>query len=131
MATRQERNYGPITIDEICCRLRAGQSLLEISRSPGMPHYRTLRSWITNDYMGFASRYDESKRIGILVYAEQALDEARNTAKDYYTDEHGRRVFDRRHVWRSKLIVDTVKWQVGKMLPKLSGGARMAVTGRR
>ena len=119
MASRQEGKYGPRTIDEICCRLRSGQSLLEISRSPGMPHYRTLRTWITKDHRGFASRYDVAKRIGILVYAEQALDEARNAAKDYYTDERGRRMFDRRHVWRSKLIVDTVKWQVGKMLPKL------------
>jgi len=53
--------------------------------------------------------------------AEGALEEAYNSAEDFYLDDDGRPVFDGHHVQRSKLIIDTIKWEVGKMLPKLYG----------
>lgn len=114
-------NYDEATVERICERLRAGESLLRISRDPDMPSQRTLSDWVAKDHMGFARKYLESKRVAAHFLAERALEEAFNAANDYYLDDDGRPVFDGHHVQRSKLIVDTIKWEVSKMLPKLYG----------
>ena len=86
-----------------------------------MPSQRTLSDWVAKNHFGFAERYLEAKKIAAHFLAETALEEAYNHADDFYLDDDGKPVFDGHHVQRSKLIIDTIKWQVGKMLPKLYG----------
>ncbi len=86
-----------------------------------MPSQRTLSDWVAKNHLGFAERYLNAKRIAAHFLAERALEEAYNSAQDFYLDDDGRPVFDGHHVQRSKLIIDTIKWEVGKMLPKLYG----------
>jgi len=86
-----------------------------------MPHYRTLRNWIVDNRHGFADRYLHAKQIAAYFYAEQALDEAFNASRDYCINANGHALFDPRNVQRSKLIVDTIKWTVGRMLPRFNG----------
>lgn len=113
--------YNKSTMDDICRRLRAGESLLSISRDTAMPSQRTLSDWVSKNHMGFAERYIEAKRVAAHFLAERALEEAYNSANDFYLDDSGRPVFDGHHVQRSKLIIDTIKWEASKMLPKLYG----------
>ena len=115
------KRYDEDIVDEICRQLRSGESLLKISKDPAMPSQRTLSDWVANNHMDFAERYLESKRVAAHFLAEQALDEAYNAANDFYLDDEGRLVFDGHHVQRSKLIVDTIKWTVAKMLPRIYG----------
>jgi len=113
--------YDKSTMEDICCRLRDGESLLSISRDPVMPSQRTLSDWVSKNRMGFAERYIEAKRVAAHFLAERALEEAYNDANDFYLDDSGKPVFDGHHVQRSKLIIDTIKWEASKMLPKLYG----------
>jgi len=117
----RKRRYDETTVEEICRRLRAGESLLRISRDSDMPSQRTLSDWVAKNHLGFAERYLNAKRVSAHFLAEGALEEAYNSAEDFYLDDDGRPVFDGHHVQRSKLIIDTIKWEVGKMLPKLYG----------
>ncbi len=117
----KRRRYDETTVNDICRRLRGGESLLRISKDPKMPSQRTLSDWVAKNHFGFAERYLEAKRIAAHFLAEGALEEAYNSAEDFYLDDDGRPVFDGHHVQRSKLIIDTIKWEVGKMLPKLYG----------
>ena len=86
-----------------------------------MPSQRTLSDWVARNHLGFAEKYLEAKRISAHFLAEKALDEAYNAADDFYVDDEGRPVFDGHHVQRSKLIIDTIKWEVSKMLPRIYG----------
>jgi len=115
------KHYDESTVDLICQRLRAGESLLRISKDPTMPSQRTLSEWVAKNYLGFAEKYLDAKRVAAHFLAEKALEEAFNATDDFYLDDEGRPVFDGHHVQRSKLIVDTIKWEVSKMLPKLYG----------
>ncbi len=117
----KRQRYDETTVNDICRRLRGGESLLRISKDPKMPSQRTLSDWVAKNHFGFAERYLEAKRIAAHFLAEGALEEAYNSAEDFYLDDDGRPVFDGHHVQRSKLIIDTIKWEVGKMLPKLYG----------
>ena len=116
-----QRKYDANTVEEICRRLRAGESLLRISKDPKMPSQRTLSDWVARNHLGFAEKFLEAKRISAHFLAEKALDEAYNAADDFYLDDEGRPVFDGHHVQRSKLIIDTIKWEVSKMLPRIYG----------
>ena len=117
----KRRRYDETTVNDICRRLRGGESLLRISKDPKMPSQRTLSDWVAKNHLGFAERYLNAKRVSAHFLAETALEEAYNSANDFYLDDDGRPVFDGHHVQRSKLIIDTIKWEVGKMLPKLYG----------
>ena len=117
----RKRRYDETTVEEICRRLRGGESLLRISRDPEMLSQRTLSDWVAKNHLHFAERYLNAKRVSAHFLAEKALEEAYNSANDFYLDDDGRPVFDGHHVQRSKLIIDTIKWEVGKMLPKLYG----------
>ncbi len=117
----KRRRYDETTVNDICRRLRGGESLLRISRDPEMPSQRTLSDWVAKNHLHFAERYLNAKRVSAHFLAEKALEEAYNSANDFYLDDDGRPVFDGHHVQRSKLIIDTIKWEVGKMLPKLYG----------
>ena len=83
------RQYGQSTVDEICRRLRSGESLLRISRDPEMPSQRTLSDWVAKNHLGFAERYLEAKRIAAHFLAEQLMEEARNDTNDFFVDENG------------------------------------------
>ena len=113
--------YDETTVDAICQRIRAGESLLRISRDREMPSQRTLSEWVAKNHLGFAAKYLDAKRVAAHFLAEKALEEAYNSAHDFYLDDEGRPVFDGHHVQRSKFIIDTIKWEVSKMLPKLYG----------
>ena len=80
-----------------------------------------MMNWIDSDRFGFRTRYLESKRIAAFLLAEQLMEVARDDSKDYFIDEHGTRRPNHAHVQRAKLICDSIKWQVGKMLPKVYG----------
>lgn len=121
VAKAPRRRYDANTVEEICRRLRAGESLLRISKDPKMPSQRTLSDWVARNHLGFAEKYLEAKRISAHFLAEKALDEAYNAADDFYLDDEGRPIFDGNHVQRSKLIIDTIKWEVSKMLPRIYG----------
>jgi hypothetical protein len=109
---------------EICRRLSAGESLRSICRDDAMPVRETVRVWQRNN-PAFAELYTAAR----IAQAEHMADELMDIADDGSNDFVDRvrqdgstdRVLDVEAVMRSRLRVDTRKWFLSKVLPKIYG----------
>lgn len=116
--------YTPRLAAEICRRLAEGEALRAICRAEGMPHEATVRSWARDDVEGFATRYARARELGYLLMADELLDIADNADPDLVVryDDAGKPIkVVGEAVQRSRLRVDTRKWMLAKMLPKVYG----------
>jgi hypothetical protein len=106
--------YTQAIADEICDRLEDGEPLNEICRSPGMPDPRAVRKWV-HDRPGFGPRYARAKSIGYERLAEDVLtiSDSPCAGPNGYVDNAA--------VQRARLMVESRKWLLSKMLPKIYG----------
>ena len=107
--------------DDICCKLSDGTSLRELCRDEGMPNESTVRDWATTDVDGFGARYVRAREVGYLAMADELLEIADDSSGDMTVDENGKARMDSEFAARSRLRVDTRKWFLAKMLPKVFG----------
>ncbi len=107
--------------DDICCKLSDGASLRELCRDEGMPNESTVRDWATTDVDGFGARYVRAREVGYLAMADELLEIADDSSGDMTVDENGKARMDSEFAARSRLRVDTRKWFLAKMLPKVFG----------
>lgn len=113
--------------DSICERLKQGESLRKICADEGMPSDATVREWALKRE-GFSSKYAEARQIGYSALAEEILDIADDSSSDTYLDKDGNEKTNSEVVARSRLRVDTRKWILSKVLPKIYGD-KVAVGG--
>lgn len=109
-------------------RLATGESLRQICRDDGMPAWNTVAEWGT--LPEWSDRYARARELGWSAVGEDLLDisdDSRNDWMDRET-EKGRveRVLDREHIERTRIRLDTRKWLLAKMLPKVYGD-RLAI----
>lgn len=104
--------------------LADGMLLAEICQFPGFPKESTVRGWAVDDREGFAAPYTRARRIGWEKRAEELLiisdtpepgETVTASAKDGITVKRGDMLEHRR------LRVDTRKWLLAKMIPKVYG----------
>lgn len=112
--------YTPDVREVICERLAAGESLKSICRSDGMPGTTTVLRWVDTDKV-FEDQYTRARTLGYRHLADEIVQIADDGANDTYTTEDGRVMTDYDVVARSKLRIDTRKWMLSKMLPKVYG----------
>lgn len=113
--------YTPEIADEICSRLAEGWSLRKICRDDAMPHEATVRIWALDDLNGFFTQYTRARLIGYEVLHDDLLEIADDGRNDTYMGEDGVERTDSDVLGRSRLRVDTRKWLLSKMLPKVYG----------
>lgn len=108
----------------ICERLARGESLRSVCRDDDMPDERRVREWATNKDHPFSPHYAEARRVGYERMADELLDIADDGSNDWMMrnegDNEGWRL-NGEHFQRSRLRVDTRKWLLSKMLPKVYG----------
>lgn len=112
--------YGDDVREKVLLALASGRSLNKTCAEDGMPAPSTVVLW-THEDPTFAERYARAKEIGLTLKADELLDIADDGSRDTYTDEKGNEHVDVDVVQRSRLRVDTRKWLLSKMLPKLYG----------
>lgn len=100
----------------ICDGLAAGKTLRGVSRDLQCDPSGILQ-WVRAD-SEFAQQYTRAREIGYMLLADEILDIADDAGK-VKPDEDGS--FTVPDVQFAKLQVDTRKWMVAKMLPKLFG----------
>lgn len=113
--------------DEICILLEDGLSLRKAAESVG-ESARTVLNW-TKSNPEFLTQYTRSREIGYLQLADSILniaDEAEVEAK--YDGEDVKLDLSPTAVARNRLRVDTRKWMLSKMLPKIYGD-KIALSG--
>ncbi len=122
------RAYSKALGDEICRRLKEGESLRSIDRDPKMPNASTVYSWLLKssenpEYEAFSKQYADARDI----QADQMFEEIDELADASVDDIVGDDKSDNARVAARKLQVDTRKWRLGRMKPK-KYGEKMDIT---
>jgi hypothetical protein len=112
--------YDPVLAEEILERLADGDSLASICHDEGMPDERSVRRWARN-HGEFGDQYAIARRLGYEKRADELLEIADDASADWIETENGNRILDNVHVNRARLMIDTRKWLLSKMLPKVYG----------
>lgn len=107
--------FSRATVDTICERLAKGETLTAICASPGMPGYTTINRWLDKDE-AFRSHYARARELGLHAMAEQCLQ-----ISDRQSPSTDSGATDSGDVQHRRLQVDTRKWLLAKLLPKVYG----------
>lgn len=109
--------------DAICARLAEGESLRSVCRDPTMPDKATFYRWIAANTI-LRDQYTRAKSDGCTALAEDAIDIADDGSNDWMSEndpENPGYKLNGEHVQRSKLRVETRKWFLSKLQPKVYG----------
>jgi hypothetical protein len=115
--------YSPEIADEICQRLSDGESLRGICGDLHMPSESAVRFWVLDDVNGFAAQYARAREVGYLRLAEEILQIADTpvTGTKSVSKATGMEITEGDMIEHRRLQVDTRKWMLAKMLPKVYG----------
>src|SRR5437660_6771635 len=69
----------------------------------------------------FGAKYAVARRLGYEKRADKLLEIADDSSADWIDTDDGHRVLNGAHVNRARLMIDTRKWLLSKMLPKVYG----------
>lgn len=105
--------------DRICAELAEGKSLRAVCAQDGMPNASTVLRWTEQDEH-FAQQYTGARARGYQLLADEILEIADDGTNDAIETEDGPRT-NQDVISRSRLRVDTRKWMLSKMLPKIYG----------
>ena len=106
--------------DRICEMAAEGNSIQKVARRFELAP-RTIFRWCRENET-FRQMYAQARKDAAYVLAEETLDIADDSSRDYVEDpETGRRVFQPEHVQRARLRWDARRWLASKYLPKVFG----------
>lgn len=125
--------------DYVCSELEKGRSLGSVCREQGMPNSATFMQWVDDDPGHLGRQYALAREAGYRKLADEIIEIADKT-HEWVTiqelDPDGRPVFDAAGapvlkkvlmplssdvVAHKRLQVDTRKWMLSKVLPKVYG----------
>jgi hypothetical protein len=111
-------------LDRVLERIASGESVKAICVDPDMPAEKTIYSHLEKDE-AFAQRYTRAREAQMDHYAEEILEIADDSSRDYIEKQNSDcttyKAFDAEHVNRSRLRVDSRKWLMSKLAPKKYG----------
>jgi hypothetical protein len=110
--------FNQATADRICERLASGESLRKAAEAEGVRHSSVL-TWVET-IPAFADQYARAREIGYKLLADEIIEISDDSANDYNDTDRGP-VFNAEAVARARLRVDSRKWMLSKMLPKVYG----------
>jgi len=101
-------------------QLALGRSLRDICREKDMPSEGLVRKWArTEDEFG--TQYARAREIGMDALADEILEIADDTQRDFKTTADGKEIVDQEAINRARLRVDARKWIMSKIAPKTYG----------
>ena len=115
----------PEVTARICSLLLEGVSVTAMCKlHDDLPEAGTVFRWLSEDSQ-FRDDYARAKIAGCEALADALLEISDDGTNDYVdaVDKKGKaiRQFDGEHVQRSRLRVDTRKWYLSKLVPKIWG----------
>jgi len=115
---RLEKNQGKE--NAICAELSAGASLRSACKTVGDVSPQSVLRWVEAD-KAFSEQYAQARARGYALLADQIIDISDDSEGDTFIDDNGIVRTDAERVARSKLRVESRKWMLSKMLPKVYG----------
>lgn len=114
-------SYSDDIAQRILAGLEEGKSLRAVCREDGMPSPTAVLSWMEKpEYSAFSEQYTRVRTRAYQLLADEIIEISDDSEGDIIDTEHGPKV-DAERVARSKLRVDSRKWMLSKMLPKVYG----------
>lgn len=114
--------YSQEVADRICSGLAEGKSLRAVCREDGMPSHSTVLGWLEDeDKKAFAEQYARARARQYALLADEIMAIADDGTNDSWVDDDGQVRTNQDVIARSRLRVDTRKWMLSKMLPKVYG----------
>jgi hypothetical protein len=114
----------PDVFDRICQRIAEGQSLRSVCRDVGMPDKATFFRYMRESEQSVRDQYARACEERCVALAEDAIDIADDGSNDWMDENDPENPGYRangEHIQRSKLRVDTRKWFLSKLKPKVYG----------
>lgn len=108
---------------EICDRLAQGESLRGICEDLHMPSASNVLEWVHKNKDGFAERYAHAREIGYLLLADEIvrIADTPQIGTKSVSKATGLEITEGDMIEHRRLQVDTRKWMLAKMLPKIYG----------
>ena len=118
--------YTPAVAREICDRIASGESINSIGTHKHLPTARNIEKWLLDpNKKAFKKLYEQAKKIQMALMAEQLIDIADNGDNDWVKRENKEGEawwkLNGENINRSKLRVETRKWILARMMPKIYG----------
>lgn len=112
--------YTDTLVDCICERIMMGESLNKICKDKAMPAYATVCCWL-RDKPDFLQKYTCARVVQMHLLADSMLEIADDSSNDITTNEKGRTEKNTEWITRSRLKVETRKWLLARLLPRVYG----------
>lgn len=131
MPSGQTSSFKKDVAKTICEHLAQGMTLREVCRMDGMPPESTVRLWALDDREGFAAQYTRAREIGYHAMADDIVeisDDGTNDWMERNGEDNAGWQQNGEALGRSRLRVDTRKWMLSKVLPKIYGD-KLAIGG--
>ena len=113
--------YSDKLADRICQKIAEGYSARSICKEKDMVSMQTLFRWLRENDK-FREQYVRACEERSYAQAEEIIDIADNATNDYMEKLEGDGyIFNSENVQRSRLRIDTRKWLMSKMNPKVYG----------
>lgn len=113
-------DYTPEIGATICERLASGETLNQILKTEGMPDRVTVWRWQQANET-FRNLYAQSRIEQAHFWADDIVDISDDGTRDYKESGDKGPVVDMDHISRSRLRVDTRKFLMSKIVPKIYG----------
>lgn len=116
-------SYTPELGIEICARLAEGESLSRICEDEGMPNKSTVVRWAADINHPLAQQYARAREIGYQLLADEIIrisDTPVIGEKTKISDD-GVEITKGDMIEHRRLQIDSRKWMLSKMLPKVYG----------
>jgi len=119
--TKPSVTYSQAIGDEICRRLADGEGLAVICKTPGMPDESSVRAWALDVDHPFSAKYSKAREVGWHRLADEVIEISDDRSKDVIVHDNGTTSIDHEHINRARLRVDSRKWLLARVLPKIYG----------
>lgn len=112
--------YSQEIAEQVCELIASGLSLRSIGKIDGMPAPSTVLSWCLQ-HREFMEQYAQARKLQAMLIADEVLDIADDSTNDTQIDDEGNEIVNHDHISRARLRVDTRKWYLSKVFPKVFG----------
>lgn len=109
--------YNKATAELICVRLSDGETLTSILKAPGMPSRTAVHKWRMR-FPAFEAEYTRARAAGMESMSDEILTISDDDSGDWDA-ESGKP--NSANVQRSRLMVDTRKFLMAKLAPRIYG----------
>jgi len=114
-------DYSSELVALICARMADGESLRSVCRSDDMPALSTVFRWL-GEHKEFQEQYARARQARASAMEEEILSISDDDSGDRIEDpETGSAKVNTEFVARSRLKVDTRKWLMARMAPRVYG----------